>query len=133
MENLLNPRIKFVEENPEVKSFIYQQLSELEPFLTETTQISVVSRDPRQLALQLEAEGRPIETKDLKKMYRIEISLTEEGAEIKEEALEKDIFEAVKKAKEKLLLKLTEIQDEVMSNSDRQEQINMALSNTQLH
>lgn len=133
MTNLLNPKIEFIEEDPEVNSYIYQQLGELEPFVTDTTSVSVVAKDPKKLALQLETEGISIPMKDLKKMYRIAIVLREDDTEIQAEGLNLDIFEAIKQAKTKLIARLAEIQDEVLSNSDRQDQINQALLNTQLH
>lgn len=133
MSNLLNPSIEEIEQNPEVKSFIYQQIVDFQPFITEQTVVSVVAKDPTKLAIQLETEGRAVPRSELKKMYRIAISLKEDDAEIQEEGLHRNIFEAIKIAKEKLILKLIEIQEAVESSSDRQDQINHALSNTQLH
>lgn len=119
--------------SPEVSSFIYQQIAEFEPFVTPDTLISVVAKDPRKLAPKLEAEGRPMSLKDLRKMYRIAIVLQENQAEITEEALAPDIFTAIREAKEKLVVRLTKIQDEVISNSDRQSEINEAFQNRKLH
>jgi len=133
MSHFLNPSIEDIEQNPEVKSFIYQQIVELQSFVTDKTVVSVIAKDPSKLALQLETEGRPLPLKELKKMYRIAIILREEDAEVQEEAFHPNIFEAIKLAKEKLIEKLIEIQDTVESTSDRQDQINHALNNTQLH
>ena len=133
MSNLLKPKIEFIEESPEVKSFIYQQLSDFKDFVTEETIVTVVAKDPKKLALQLETDGNPIPMKELKKMYRIAIVLREDDTVLQEEGLHSDIFLAIKQAKDKLLATLAEIQNEMMSNSDRQEQINEALENNKVH
>ena len=56
-------------------------------------------------------------------MYRIGISLKEDGTKLEEEGEHEDLCEAIKIAKEKMLKTLTEIQDSVISSSDRQVQI----------
>lgn len=53
-------------------------------------------------------------------MHRISISLTEDGAKIEEEALHEDIFTAIRQAKDKLLVILAEMQDQAITNQDRQ-------------
>ena len=35
-----------IEETPEVKSFIYQQIVDFEPFLTSSSLVSVISKQP---------------------------------------------------------------------------------------
>lgn len=133
MANLLNPAIHILDQNNEVKAYVYQQLAEFEPFVTPETIVAVVARDPRKLALQLETDGHDIDPLKLRDMYRIAIVLKEDDTKIQAEGLHEDIFEAIRIAKETLLKKLVEIQDTVVSQSDRQEQINFALSNPQLH
>jgi ribosomal subunit interface protein len=133
MANLLNPAIHILEQSPEIKAYVYQQIAELEGFVTPQTTVAVVARDPLKLAIQLETDGTPIEREKLGQMYRIGIVLKEEDAKIQAEGLHEDIYEAIRIAKDKLLQQLVEIQDSVVSQSDRQEQINFALSNPQLH
>lgn len=133
MSNKLNPRIEYLEGNPEVISYINQQIADLQSFVTEQTVISVLSKDPAKLSIQLETEGRAIPARKLKKMYRVAIVLREDDTEIQGEGLDRNIFQAIKQAKEQLLVLLNEIQDEVISNSDRQDQINQVLQNTQVH
>lgn len=133
MQNLSQPVIDFSENNPEVKSYIHQQIADLEPFFTSETVVSIVAKDPRKLALQLETEGRPIPMKDLKKMFRVAIILRDADAELQEEGFDADVYVAIRQAKEKILATLSDIQDKVQSNSDRQEQINHALQNNQVH
>lgn len=133
MANLPNPTIDLLETDPEVKSFIYQQICEFEPYVTPDTVVAVLARDPKKLAIQLETEGRYIEPSALKKMFRIAIVLKEGDAKIQEEGLHEDVFEAIRQAKDRLLAKLSAIQDQVVSNQERIEQINTALQNNQLH
>lgn len=133
MANLVNPAVRLIEDSPEVKAYIYQQISEFEPFVTPETVVAVISRDPRKLAIQLETEGKDIDPSKLRKMHRMAIVLREGETHIQAEGLSEDIFEAIRIAKDKLLKRLAEIQDTVISQQDRQEQINFALQNPQLH
>lgn len=133
MSNLRRPTIQLLEQNSEVKSYIYQQIMEFEPFVTAETIVAVVAKDPRKLALQFEAEGKTDLIEKLPDMYRIAIVLKEGDTKIQDEGLAEDIFEAIKLAKEKLLVRLQAIQDTVVSKSERLEQINNALQNPQVH
>lgn len=133
MSNLRNPSIQLLEKNPEVKSYIYQQIVEFEPYVTPETIVAVIARDPKKLALQLEAEGKTELIEKLPKMYRIAIVLKEGDTKIQDEGLSEDIFEAIKIAKGKLLARLQDIHDTVISKSERMLQIQNALQNPQVH
>lgn len=137
MSNLLTPAIALVEElledTPEVKSYIYQQLTELEPYITPQTVIEVISKDPRKLALQFEAEGKDFDMESLRSHYRMSITLSDGQAKVFAEGLDPDIFAAVRKAKEILLKQLIEIQDKVVTQQERNIAIHQALQNTMLH
>ena len=133
MSTLLNPTIEDIEQNPEVKSFIYQQIAEFEAFVTPQTIVAVVARDPKKLAIQYETEGREFDLKDLRKLYRIGIVLTEAGAKVEAEGVHEDIFEAIKMAKDNLLKELITIQDSVVSNQDRLIEINHYLQPPVVH
>lgn len=134
MSNLVNPNLAHVlDENPEVRSFIYQQILDFEPYVTPQTMVAVMVKDPLKLRAQLEAEGKTVNKKKLSQMYRIAIVLKEDETKITEEALADDIFEAIKLAKAKLIKKLDAIQDHVISHQDRIEQINQALTNPNIH
>lgn len=133
MNSNTNPTIRLLESDPEVKSFIYQQIVDFEPYVTPDTVVAVVARDPRKLKIQLETEGRDVDLADLRKMHRIAIVLTEGDTTIEEEGLHENLYDAIRSAKTSLLNKLSEIQDSVVSNSERMDQINQALANTQLH
>lgn len=134
MSNLVNPSLAYVlDENPEIRSYIYQQILDFEPYVTPQTMVAVMVKDPLKLQVQLETEGKKISKKKLAKMYRIAIVLREDDTKITEEALHADIFEAIKLAKAKLIKKLEAIQDHVISHQDRIEQINQALTNPNIH
>ena len=119
--------------SPEIKSYIYQVLMEFEPFTTPDTVVAVVAKDPLKLISSLEANGIDYDRTELKKMFRISISLTEDGTKLEEEALHEDIYSAIRLAKDKMVQVLNEIQDSVISNQDRTVQINTALGSGSVH
>ncbi|MCX7978643.1 MAG: HPF/RaiA family ribosome-associated protein [Bdellovibrionaceae bacterium] len=133
MPRNLHDALKLIETDPEVKSYIYQQLTEFEPFVSPHTVVAVVAKDPLRLAAQLESEGEPVDREALQKMYRIAIILREGPTRIQQEALAEDIYTAIRLAKEKLIKQLSAIQNEIMSHQERVEQINSALENIQIH
>ncbi|MBO9667615.1 MAG: hypothetical protein J7501_12475 [Bdellovibrio sp.] len=133
MTNLQNPTIQLIEENPEVKSFIYQQIAEFEDFVTPQTVVTVVARNPKKLALQYEAEGKEFTRRDLSKLYRIAIVLNEADAKVEAEGVHEDIFIAIKMAKDNLMAKLMEIHDSMISQQDRLVEINHYLQHPSLH
>ncbi|UYL08664.1 hypothetical protein B9G69_016600 [Bdellovibrio sp. SKB1291214] len=133
MTNLPNPTIQLIEENPEVKSFIYQQIAEFDGFVTPETEVTVVARNPKKLALQYEAEGKEFNRRDLSKLYRIAIVLSDGEAKVEAEGVHEDIYLAIKLAKDNLMLKLVEIQDSVISHQDRLVEINHYLQHPSIH
>lgn len=133
MSTLLNPTIELIEQNPDVKSFIYQQIAEFDGFVTPQTVVTVVARDPRKLALQYETEGKEFSRDDLKKLYRIAIVLNESGTKVDAEGVSEDIYAAIRMAKDNLMKKLVEIQDSVISHQDRLVEINHYLQHPTLH
>ncbi len=133
MQTLPNPTIELIEQNPDVKSFIYQQIAEFDGFVTPQTVVAVVARDPRKLALQYETDGIEFSRSELKKLYRIAIVLNEADAKVEAEGVHEDIYEAIKMAKDNLLKKLVEIQDSVISQQDRIIEINHYLQHPVLH
>lgn len=134
MSNPSQPELMLaIDENPEIRAFVYQQIAEFEPFVTPHTVVAVLARDPLKLAKKMEAAGEEVDREELAKMYRIVIILKEDGTKIQEEALHADIFVAIRLAKEKLIKKLEAIQDHIVSQSDRVQQINSALGNGKVH
>jgi ribosome-associated translation inhibitor RaiA len=112
---------------------------EFEPFSTSDTVISVIAKNPLGLLTQNEEVDEettsfafdvselPTKTR-LKKMYRIAISITEDGGRIEAEGLHANIYEAITAAKNKLLHTLAEIQDDIVTKQDRQMQIRQAMA-----
>ncbi|MGZ3774943.1 MAG: hypothetical protein ACXVCY_09770 [Pseudobdellovibrionaceae bacterium] len=133
MMTLPNPTVELIEHNPEVKSFIYQQIVDFEPFVTPQTTVTVVARDSNELSLQYEAEGKEFSSEDLKNLHRIAIVLTENGTSVEAEGVHQDIFQAIKAAKENLLKELITIQDSVISQQDRIIEINHYLQSHHIH
>jgi ribosomal subunit interface protein len=135
--NLLNPEIavleQALEDSPEVKSYVYQQIAEFEPYITPQTIVAVILKDPLKLALQYEAAGKDVDPQELKSLYRISISLREDEAKISAEGVDKDIFTAIRMAKDELLKKLMAIQDNVESQKERNMAIHHAMQNTMIH
>lgn len=143
MDTPYKPKIELHNLGSEVTSYIYQAIVEFEPFTTPDTLVSVVAKDPLELiqgaqgeedqVSDVAIEAESIQPKVLRKMYRIAITLSEGDTHITEEALHKDIFEAIRLAKEKILKTMSEIQDEVISNQDRHAQIRQAMASGQVH
>jgi ribosome-associated translation inhibitor RaiA len=120
--------------DPDVKAYIYQTVNEFENYVTPQTLIAVIARDPLKLITNTDTVGELDLTKDdLKKMYRIAICLNEEGSKLEAEAVDQNIYQAINKAKAKLLKHLSEIQDDVISNQDRRNQIKAATSSSSSH
>jgi ribosome-associated translation inhibitor RaiA len=130
MERSIHPQLALNQVNPEILSYIYQCLTELEPYATANTEMAVIARDP----LELSRRGEESLPKDeLRKMYRICISLREQGTKIEAEGLDHDIFTAIRSAKDKLLKDLREIHDSVVSASERNIQIQSVLGGHSIH
>lgn len=110
-----------IEDTPEVKSFIYQQISDFEPFLTSSSLVSVVSKEPNEIKHR---EPRA---------HNILISIKEDGVSLQEEGSSDNIYEAILEAKNKLYKRLVSIQDSVVSQLDRIAQLRSIRNNSNLH
>ncbi len=149
--NFLKSTLDLLETDPEVKAFIYQQIQDFNPYVTPETMIMVVARDPRsaeeilkaeayqevpqpEIALTDEDDGDPTLDEELKKFkYRIAIILKDGEHPLESEAYNDDVYEAIRLAKEALIERLIEIQNEVESSQDRIRAINEATENKQIH
>lgn len=102
-----------METSKELRSFVYQQISELENFFTENTQVILFADEfePNKIILKIQ-DGE----------HFIEASGHDDN-----------IFAAITDAKTSLLKKLLEIQDQVISASDRQRQISYYKNYPVLH
>lgn len=116
--------------DPEVKAYVYQTIMEFQPFITPATTVSVILKDPLDLIKKYKDNVEELEklppTKELKNMWRIQISLVEDGAKMRAEGLSHDIFESIKIAKDLLVTQLEQIQNSVISSSERAIQLTTA-------
>lgn len=124
---------QLIQNDPDIKSFIYQQISEFQHYVTPTTIASVVVRDPQKLKIEFELKGVHYSEQQLSMLHRISIHLKDGDSGIESEAYHDNIFEAIRLAKEKMLDQLDKIQDEVISKKDRIDEINQALQNQFKH
>lgn len=136
MEKPLQPSHQVDLDNvgPEIKSYIYQTLTEFEPYTTPSTVVSVIAKNPLRLLKGGETDHLPDREK-LKTMYRISISLSEDGTKIEAEGLHEDIYGAIKQAKDNVLKQLEEMYDKVVSAKERQMQIHSVINggNSNVH
>jgi len=137
--SFLKTTLDLLETDPEVKSFIYQQIIDFNPFVTPETLVMVIARDPCATYSEgsdeeeeyFEDEETASEEKQYK--YRIAVILKEGENSIEAEAFHDDIFEAIRLAKDRLIDRLLEIQEEVESPQDRINAIKDASENKQIH
>ena len=139
--NFLKNTLDLIETDPEVKSYIYQQIFDFNTFVTPETLVMVVARDPRtsyseELESEEEHEDYALheeESISAGYKYRIAIILKDGDSSIEAEAFHNDIFEAILIAKENLIAKLIQIQEEIENPVDRINAIKEASDNTQIH
>jgi ribosome-associated translation inhibitor RaiA len=137
--SFLKTTLDLLETDPEVKSFIYQQIIDFNPFVTPDTLVMVIARDPGASYTNSVDEEDEFYDDDetlaeLKKYkYRIAVILKEGENSIEAEAFHDDIFEAIRLAKNQLIDRLLEIQEEVESPQDRINAIKDASENKQIH
>lgn len=130
----LQDTLHLIETDPEVKSFVYQQINEFSPYVTPETNVVVLARD----AEDAYADENHIISGDLDSaenhyIYRIAIVLKEEDATLEAEGFGYDIFDAINAAKEAMLQRLSELQEEIESPQDRLNAIQQATENIQVH
>jgi ribosome-associated translation inhibitor RaiA len=144
--NFLKNTLDLLEADPEVKSYIYQQITDFNPFVTPETLVMVIARDPQtpddnEDSDEFSEDDSFIEvltekdsSEDLTQYkYRIAIVLKEADSSIEAEAYHDDIFEAIRLAKEALIERLLAIQEEVESPQDRMKAIKEASDNKIVH
>jgi len=131
--NPLIDTLDLIETNLDVKSYIYQQINDLNPYVTEETTIMVMARDPYEAykdenhLLSAEADSEE------KFPYRIAIVLKEDDGTLEAEGFGFDIYDAIRYAKEAMLHRLSELQEEVESPQDRMRAIQQAVDNSKVH
>lgn len=141
--NFLKNTLDLLETDPEVKSYIYQQIVDFNPFVTPETLVMVIARDPQtsyseEVGIEDEEEFSDYEAEEQVAIeenykFRIAIVLKDGEASIEAESFNNDVFEAIRLAKEKLVARLIEIQEEMENPKDRAKAIKEASDNTQVH
>lgn len=157
--SFLKNTLDLIENDPEIKSYIYQQIQDFNSFVTPETLVMVIARDPlgrydqpepemvstdmETLPNQLETDfddddGDFIDEDDItdemrKSRYRIAVVLKDGDHAIEAESFNDDIFEAIRLSKEALIAKLIEIQEEIESPQDRMKAIQQASENKPIH
>lgn len=141
--NFLKNTVDLLESDPEIKSYIYQQILDFNPFVTPETLVMVIARDPKAMYPSELSNEEDLDLTDYKQpeqeasaveyKYRIAVILKDGDSAIEAEAFHDDVFEAIRLAKEKLVTRLVEIQEELENPSDRIKAIQEARDNTQIH
>ena len=130
----LQDTLHLIETDPEVKSFVYQQINEFSPYVTPETNVIVLARDPEDAyADEDHVISSDLDSADDHYEFRIAIVLKEAEATLEAEGFGHDIFDAITAAKEAMLQRLSEIQEEVESPQDRLNAIQQATENPQVH
>ena len=128
---------ELLEHDPEVKSYIYQQIVDFNPFVTPETLVMVIAKDPHGEDSDDDGDSDEYyfndEVDDHEYKFRIAVVLKDGDSSIEAEARHDDIFEAIRLAKEKLIARLLEIQEEVESPQERMNAIKDASENKQIH
>lgn len=157
--SFLKNTLDLIENDPEIKSYIYQQIQDFNAFVTPETLVMVIARDPlgrydqpetetistdmdipqSQLTAEFEDDdGDFIDEDEItdemrKSRYRIAVVLKDGEHAIEAESFNDDIFEAIRISKEALIQKLIEIQEEIESPKDRMIAIQQASENKPIH
>jgi ribosomal subunit interface protein len=108
---------------PEIRAFIYQQLTDLEGLLPQGSNVNIVVEDPALLSKS--------KTKVFKK--KVMIQLETQAGNIVVESEHKDVFKAIQLAKETLSGQLSTLQNFLGETEDRDDKINEILSNKIIH
>ena len=114
------PPAKQLVTDPSVKAYMHQKGAELGQFVTSQTMILWMGQD---LFKDSTNEFG----------YKIVLVLKDGTAEIRESGVSKDIYQAIDRAHTKMLAKLHRIQEQVLSQEERMNQIQAALGNVHVH
>ncbi len=121
-----NENLKYTVEtataDPELKAHIYQQLTEFEPYLLPGSHVTV------------SINNKQSKSKQKRKKFTVTFSLAAEGSKITGKGSSDNVFQAAINAKNTLLRKFDNIQDEVISPLERESEINeIVKGNSVLH
>ena len=102
---------QYLENHPEIRAYIYQQLNDLAPFMLPETQTGIMIHKVKEEKTS-EQPG-----------YVVKVFLQTGESQIAAHGEQDDLYEAIADAKTKLLSQMLEIQDEVVSAGDREAEI----------
>lgn len=106
---------------PEIRAFIYQQLTDLEGLLPQNSNVSIVVEDPAIIKKS---------KKEFKK--KILITLETEAGNLVVESEHVDVYKAIQVAKENLRSQLTALQS-FIGGDERDQEINNIIEHRYLH
>lgn len=130
----LEETLLLIETDPDIKSFVYQQINEFTPYVTPETNIVVLARSAEEAyADESHVISSDFDSADHHYAYRIAIVLKEDDTTLEAEGFGHDIFDAITAARDAMLQRLSEIQAEIESPQDRLKAIQQATENTQVH
>ena len=135
--NFLKNTLDLIENDSEVKSYIYQQIMDFNPFVTPETLVMVIARDPNGV-YTAQSPDEAVDTEEADSSvtnlkYRIAVVLKDDDTSIEAEAFDDNIYEAIRLAKENLLGQLIEIQNEIENPQERINAIPQASENKPIH
>ncbi len=109
---------------PEIRAYIYQQLTDLEGLLPQGSAVSITVEDKSLLPGQIKETVSP---------KKVIIYLETSVGNLLAEAKHKDVFKAVKKAKENLKAQLSTLQLALTRQDERANQIENIIRHPYLH
>lgn len=128
------PEKKPEDSNPEIRAFIYQQLSDLESLMPQGSNVSIVVEDPTMLKIksnQILGDRKFLKkTKSFKKKVVIQIETAEGNLLVESE--HHDVYTAIQAAKENLRGQLSALQS-FLNPDDRDKQISDIIEQKMLH
>lgn len=110
----------------ELKAFIYQQVNELENYLSSESTITVLSKNAKKVIKKLKKNEEIAE--DFSAEFCYEFNLEDSGEKLNTYGLADSPIEAISIAKDKMLKQLILIQNEIISSSEHINEINQYLN-----
>lgn len=111
--------------SPEIRAFIYQQLTDLEGLLPKGSNVNIVVDDPATLNKSLK------KSKTYKK--KVMIQLETEAGNLVVESEHKDVYKAIQIAKENLRAQLSALQSFLSDVDDRDQMIDDIITHKVIH
>lgn len=109
--------------NGDERAFIHQQTEKIQEFIDADSQ----------LEMKVDLLEQQNSKNKKRKMYMVTLTLKEGGTQILAKSRQGDFFSALSQASDRLMGALHQIQNEVMTNSERQLEIKNAFDSKYLH